>query len=172
VFYCYTPQEMHVLHSESAAPCSIVTIPRNCTYCSLRAQYRVLLLHSPGNTRSAVSERSTVFYCYSPQELHVLQAESAATCSKFTIPKNCTYCSLRTQHRVILLHSPGIARTAVSERSTVFYYYTPQELHVLQAESAAPCSIVTLPTNSTYCSLRTQHRVLILHSPGTARTAD
>jgi len=171
VFYCYTPQELHVLHSQNAAPCSIVTLSRNCTYCSLRTQHRVLLLHSPGTARTAFSERSTVFYCYTPQELLVLQAQNAATCSIVTLPRNCTYCKLRAQHRVLLLHSPGTARTAVSERSTVFYCYTPQELHVLQSQSAAPCSIVTLLRNCTYCSLRTQHRVQLLHSPGTARTA-
>ena len=50
---CYTPQELHVLQAESAEPCSIVTLPRNCTYCRLRAQHRVLLLHSPGTARTA-----------------------------------------------------------------------------------------------------------------------
>jgi len=30
-----------------------------------------------------------------------------------TLHRNCTYCSLRAQHRVVLLHSPGTARTAV-----------------------------------------------------------
>jgi len=171
VFYLYTPQELHILQSESAAPCSIVTFPRNCTYCRLRAKHNLLFLHSPGTARTAGCERSTVFYCYIPQELHVLQAESAAPSSIVTLPRNCTYCRLRTQHRVLLLHSPGTALTAVSERSTVFYSYTPQELKVLQAESAAPCSIVTLPRNCTYCRLSAQHRVLLVHSPRTARTA-
>jgi len=121
------------------------------------------LLHSPGTARTAVSERSTVFYCYTPQELHVLQSENAAPCSIVTLPSNCTYCSLRAQHLVLLLHSPGTARTAVSERSTVFYFYTPLELHVLQSQNAAPYSIFTLPWNCTYCSLRSQHPVLQHH---------
>jgi len=171
MFYCYTPNEMHLLQAESAAPCSIVTLPRNCTYCWLREHYRALLLHSPGTARTAVSERSTVFYCYTPQELHVLQSQSAAPCSIVTLPRNCTYCRLRAQHRVLLFHSPGTARTAVSERSTMFYCYTPQELHVMQSQSAAPCSIVTHPRNCTYCSLRAQHHVVLLHSSGTAPTA-
>jgi len=170
VFYYYTPQELHVLQSERAAPCSIVTLPRNCTYCRLRAQHRVLLLHSPGTARTAVSEGSTVFYCFTPQELHVLESQSEAPCSILTLPRNCTYCSLKAHHRVLLLHTPGTARTAVLEHSTVFYCYTPQELHALQSESAAPCSIVTLPRNCTYCSLSAQHRVQLLQTPGTART--
>jgi len=171
VVYCYTAQELHVLQSQSAAPCSIVTLPRNCTYCSLRAQHRVLLLHSPGTARTAVSERSTVFYCYTPQELHVLQAESAAPCSIYTLLRNCTYCNLRAQHAVQILHSPGTARTAGLERSTVFYCYTPQELHLLQSQSAAACSIITLHRNCTYFRLRAQHHVLLLQSPGTTRAA-
>jgi len=109
---CSTPQELHVLQAQSAAPCSIVTLPRKCTYCRLRAQHRFLLLHSPGTARTAVSERSTLFYCYTPQELHVLQAQSAAPCSIVTLRRNCTYRRLRAQHRVLLLHSPGTAYTA------------------------------------------------------------
>jgi len=171
VFHCYNPQQLHVLESESAAPCSIVTLPKNCTYCRLRSQHRVLLLHSSGTAHTAVSERSTVFYLYSPQKLHVLQTESAAPCSIVTLPSISTYYSLRAQHRVLFLHSVGTARTAGSEGSTVFFCYTPQVIYVLQAQSAAPCSIVTLPRNCTYCSLRKQHRVLLLLSPGTARTA-
>jgi len=151
VFYCYTHQELHVLQAQNEAPCSIVILPRNCTYCSLRTQHRVLLIHSPGTAPTGVSEPSTMFYCYTSQEQHVQQSESAAPCSIFTLQRT--------------------ARTAVSERSTVFYCYTPQELNILQSENAAPCSIVTLPKNCTYCRLRAQHRVLLLHSPRNARTA-
>ena len=125
----------------------------------------------PETSRTAGSERSTVFYCYTPQELHLLQSQSPAPCSIFTLPRNCTYCRLSAQHCVLLLHSPGTAHTAVSERITVFYCYTTQELQVLHAESAVPCSIFSLPRNCTYCRLRAQHRVLLLHFPGTARTA-
>ena len=145
------------------------TLPRNCTYYSLRAQHSVRLLHSVGTARTAGSDGRTVFVCYTPHEIHVLQAKSAAPCSIITLPRNCTYCSLREQHRVLFLYSPGTAHTAVSERSTVFYSYTPKKMHVLQDQSAAPCSIFTLPRNYTYCILRAQHRVLLLTSPATAR---
>jgi len=129
------------------------------------------LLHPPGTARNAVSERSTVFYYYTSQERHVLQADNTAPSSIVTLSRNCTYCSLRAQHRVLLLHSPGTARTAGSEHKNVFYCYTPQELHVEQSESAGPCSIVILPRNYTYSRLRGQHRVLLLHFTGTARSA-